>query len=321
LCFPLGKVEDCRREHQQALAYARKVGSVELEAHALGGIGDAEYARGHLVSAQEYFAQCIAISKAHGLGAIEAAYAPMMGGAGTLFYSNNLPEAHNVNRRGIEMGELTGHNRAVLQSSIGAAMIAIDQCQLDQAMQYIERVMEISDRFGMRRFEARALGLRALVSLARGNRTEAAVQARRAHEISQETGPKYCGPAVTAVLIRATDNPDEAAEAIEQAERLLAEGCVSHNYFEYYIEMIEHALEERHWNDVERRCRALEDYTRSEPLPRTDYFVARGRALATFGRGQRGKTTARELRRLRDEGARVGLAIALPAIDKALASF
>jgi class 3 adenylate cyclase/tetratricopeptide (TPR) repeat protein len=321
LCFPLGKVEDCRREHQQALAYARMVGSVDLEAQALGGIGDAEYARGHLVSAQEYCAQCISISRAHGLGAIEAAHAPMMGGGGTLFYCNDLSEALKVNHRGIEMGELTGHHRAILQSSIGAAQIMIDRCQPDQALQYIERVMEIADRFGLRRFEARALGLRAKVSLERGNRAEAAVQARRAREISQETGPKYCGPAVTAVLIRATGNPDEAAEAIEQAERLLAEGCVSHNYFEYYIEMIEHALEERHWDDVERRCRALEDYTRSEPLPRTDYFVARGRALAALGRGQRNETTARELQRLRDEGARIGLAIALPAIDKALASF
>ena len=111
-------------------------------------------------------------------------------------------------------------------------MTAIDRCQLDQAMRYIERVMEISDYFGMRRFEARALGMRAKVSLARSNRAEAAVQARRAHEISQETGPKYCGPAVTAVLIRATDNPDEAAEAIEadmrasaKTESRLMAGC------------------------------------------------------------------------------------------------
>ncbi len=321
LCFPLGRVEDCRREHQQALAYARKVGSVELEAQALGGIGDAEYARGHLVSAQEYIGQCVAISKAHGLGAIEAAYAPMIGGGGTLYYCNDLPGADEVNRRGIDMGERTGHNRAVLQSSIGAAQTAIDLCQLDRALHYIERVMEISDRSGLRRFEARALGLRAKVSIEQGRRADAAAHARRARDISQETGPKYCGPAVAAVLIRATNNPDEAAEAIEQAERLLVEGCVGHNYFEYYLEMIEYALEGKRWDDVERHCRALEDYTRSEPLPRTDYFIARGRGLAAFGRGQRDKTTARELQRLRDEGARVGLAIALPAIDRALDSF
>ena len=320
LCFPLGKVEDCRRAHQQALAYARKVGSVELEAQALGGIGDAEYARGHLVSAQEYLDQCIAISKAHGLGAIESAYIPMVGGGGTLFYSNDLLGAERTNLRGIEMGELTGHSRAVLQSSVGAAQIMVDRCRFAEALQYIGRVMEISERFGLRRFEPRALGLKARVLLARGDSAEAAAQARRARDISRETGPKYCGPAVSAVLIRATDDPDEAKEVIAQTERLLAEGCISHNYFEYHLEMIEYALEGRRWDDVERHCRALEDYTRGEPLPRTDYFIARGRTLAAVGCGQGDETTVRDLQRLRDDGEQAGLAIALPAIDRALSS-
>ena len=57
-----------------------------------------------------------------------------------------------------------------------------------------------------------------------------------------------------------------------------------------------------------------------EPLPRTDFFIARGRALAAFGRGNRDDAAMGEIKRLRDEAERVGLKPALSALDKALAA-
>jgi hypothetical protein len=62
----------------------------------------------------------------------------------------------------------------------------------------------------------------------------------------------------------------------------------------------------------------LEAFTSIEPLPRTDFFIARGRALAAFGRGNRKDAAMQELRRLSDEAERIGLKIALPALDEAL---
>ena len=41
LLFPLGKPAECAREHAAALRHAQAAGSPELEARALGGIGDA----------------------------------------------------------------------------------------------------------------------------------------------------------------------------------------------------------------------------------------------------------------------------------------
>ncbi|HEX9583112.1 MAG TPA: hypothetical protein VGB36_01245, partial [Gammaproteobacteria bacterium] len=61
-----------------------------------------------------------------------------------------------------------------------------------------------------------------------------------------------------------------------------------------------------------------EDYTRDEPLPWTDFFIARGRALAAFGRGRRDEVTMQALRRLHDQAARTGLRVALPALASAL---
>jgi hypothetical protein len=55
-------------------------------------------------------------------------------------------------------------------------------------------------------------------------------------------------------------------------------------------------------------------------MPWTDYVVARGRALAAFGRGRRDKELLAELGRLREQGARLGLTITLPPIEAALAT-
>ena len=51
----------------------------------------------------------------------------------------------------------------------------------------------------------------------------------------------------------------------------------------------------------------------------SDFFIARARALATVGRGKRDEATLDELRRVRDEGERMGLKTSLPALEEALA--
>ena len=64
---------------------------------------------------------------------------------------------------------------------------------------------------------------------------------------------------------------------------------------------------------------SLEAYTRPEPLPWTDFFIARGRALAALGRGRDDAAHSAALIRLQYEGQRLGLMTALPAIEAALA--
>ena len=136
-------------------------------------------------------------------------------------------------------------------------------------------------------------------------------------KISREMGAAYCGALILATLARATDDADERAESLSEGERLLEEGSVSHNYYEFYTEGMEDALERQEWEAVERYSEALEVFTSMEPLPRTDFFIARGRTLAAFGRGLRDDATMQEIKSLRDEAERVGLKLALPALDKA----
>jgi hypothetical protein len=59
LFFPKGQHEECRLAHQRALNHANKCGSIELRARALGGLGDAAYASGHL----RFLQQCVEIAR------------------------------------------------------------------------------------------------------------------------------------------------------------------------------------------------------------------------------------------------------------------
>src|SRR5208337_4490489 len=70
LFFPLGRVDDCLLEHRAALDLAERSGLAEARARALGGLGDAEYARGDIIASGRYFRQCIDESRRIGLGKV-----------------------------------------------------------------------------------------------------------------------------------------------------------------------------------------------------------------------------------------------------------
>ena len=74
--------------HGQSLDFARACGSAELEAAALGGLGDADYVRGRMISAQAHYERCVALCREHGLGRIEAAHRQMLGL--TRFFCNDV---------------------------------------------------------------------------------------------------------------------------------------------------------------------------------------------------------------------------------------
>ncbi len=101
---------------------------------------------------------------------------------------------------------------------------------------------------------------------------------------------------------------------------MLRKGSIGHNFLAVYRHGMDACLRSGDWDEVERYAAALEDYTRPEPLPWSDFFIARGRALAAHGRGLRDEGTMQALKRLTDEATRIGMKPALPALDAALAT-
>ncbi len=125
---------------------------------------------------------------------------------------------------------------------------------------------------------------------------------------------------IFAALARAVSDPSEREAALSEGEALMAKGCVSHNYFEFYEEGMELMLELGDWDRLERYARALEDYTKEEPLPRSDFFIARARALVAFRAGDRSQGLRTKIEALRDQAQRCELNAACGALDEAMAA-
>src|SRR5947207_2014647 len=110
LLFPRGDLDGCQREHAHSLALAREAGCVELEAAALGGLGDAQFLRGHMLTARQRFDACVALAQRHSLKRNEAANRPMA--AMTRWYGGEGRDALEDARAAVELAAQIGHRRA-----------------------------------------------------------------------------------------------------------------------------------------------------------------------------------------------------------------
>ena len=318
LHFPLGEIDRCEDEHAKALLCARAAGSSEWEAQALGGLADAAYAGGHLVTADGYLDQCLELCRQHGFGRIEVANLLMKGGGGTNYYRGDLKAALQSSLEAEEMARAVGHDRAAIiaQSSCYIGLLAMGEYL--RARSHVERAKELIRKIGARRFMARALQYEGKIALCEGHKDKALATFHEALAISRETGIQYVGPSLLADIALATEDVEERRAALAEGEALLRNGGVGHNYFEFYGVAIDTSLKSRNWEEAERYAAALEDYTRQEPLSLCDFLIARARALAAVGRGRWDAEITTELQRLRAEAERIGLTTALPALDEAL---
>jgi hypothetical protein len=94
-------------------------------------------------------------------------------------------------------------------------------------------------------------------------------------------GTQFCGPKATSALSRVVTDDEERERLLAEAGKLLSQGTVGHNHLWFYRDAIEAMLVAGDTPGVFRYATALESYTAAEPLPWSQLFVARGRALAS----------------------------------------
>ncbi|MGF1561880.1 MAG: adenylate/guanylate cyclase domain-containing protein [Geminicoccaceae bacterium] len=316
LLFPKGDIEGCEAEHRQSLAYAREIGSPEGEARGLGGLGDAAYVAGRMRTSDEELSRCVEICRRYGFGRVEVANASQI--CHTKIYQLHLHEARTLGARVIEAARLVGHDRAELNAQAACVFAAVEQGDWPGAGLHADRVGDLARRIGSIRFSNQVLAFRAVRLKALGDSEQALLSARQALANARDLGLSFGGPRILGILARISDDPEEQDRALAEAEQLIAGGCVGHNQLYFYRDAIDVALARRQWDRADRFADKLAAFSAAEPLPWSDYFSARGRALATWGRGALDAETLAELKRLRAQTERIGLPLALPGIDQAL---
>ncbi len=316
LHFPLGKIDDCREAHEISLNFARQSNSPEAEARALSGVADAEYVRGRMITSHDYFRRCIELCREHGFGRIEVANISMLGF--TRYFFDTIQSGLEYGLAAVEAARKVGHQRAEMLGQVMCVYALTELGELERAKAHTKEAQTLALRLGALRFEAQNLGWLARIATAEGRRAEAIELLEQALRISRDTGMAFTGPRLLSALALVTEDPERRQGFLAEGEEGLRSGAVSHNHFWYYRDAIQVSLDIGDWESVERYAAAMETYTRPEPLPWCDLFMARGRALAAFGQGRHDGAVLSELRRLREAAERSGILTAIPDLDAAL---
>jgi class 3 adenylate cyclase/tetratricopeptide (TPR) repeat protein len=314
--FPLGDLQGCLREHTAALKWAREAGTAEAEARALSGLGDAYYLGGRVRTAYDSFCRCVELCRQHGLHQVEVANLPMVGWTG--IYIDPLSQVLQSAETAAEIARKGSHYRAEAQARSLAGYIKAEMGAFAEARQQLDLALALSQKLNAKRFEAHFLSDLARLAHAEGNHDEASKLIEQALSVCGDTGMRYIGPTILACRARIARGFELAKRALDDGESILQKGCVSHNYFWFYRDAIDVSLDAGDWDSAERYTAALEDYTRPEPLPWSDFFVARGRALATWGRGTQDGALHATLHDLSNEAHRLGIKLAAQRIGDAL---
>jgi tetratricopeptide (TPR) repeat protein len=318
LHFPRGNIEGCLAEHGTSLELARASGSAELEAQALGGLGDAEYVRGRMISAHRHLQRCVELAAEHGLGRIEVANRSQM--AHAALYFRPLREALEHGVAAAQAAAEVGHLRAEINARAANSLALHVMGKLARVKEESARLRDLIDRLGARRFSQTHLLNLGKAALFEGDRAAALRLLREALGISEQTGITFHGPNVLGGLALALTDAGERRAVLERGEAIIRKGSVAHNPLRFYPDAIDVALELEDWDEAERYAAALAEFTSPEPLPWSDFFVARGRTLAAFGRDRCNEAALRELERLRRAARKFDYRLALPAIERALAT-
>jgi tetratricopeptide (TPR) repeat protein len=258
----------------------------------------------------------VALASLHGLGRIEVANRPMS--AFTRLYACDVASALQEAQAAIRAAQRVGHARAEIIAHHAAYFCRREMGDLEAAMDDVEQALAIALALKARRFEAETLCFRAELLRMAGDIPEALEDARRSVELSRQTGVAYVGPVALGTLARVTADREERGAALAEADAILDAGAVSHNYFLFPRDAIDLHIELGEWARVERYAERIDTYQQREPMPFSDYIVARARALAAWGRGRREDELRDRLAQLRDTGDRLGSLISLPEINAAL---
>ncbi|MBL6954357.1 MAG: tetratricopeptide repeat protein [Alphaproteobacteria bacterium] len=317
IAFINGDVDLCRTEQQQSLIHARVAGSAEIEAQAHTGLGDADYMQSHMISAYENFQRALAISDTHGLLATRAGLAPAV--AHTLLFQNQLSAARRWIEEELILVQRVGHRRAELIARLNFGGLLCEFGEAELGLVEVETSLDAIHKIGATVWEPLAWSVRARCLALLDRPGEAIDPARRGAQMARESSRALLGPWCLGLLAFITDDEGERHSALEEGEAMLAGGVVGHCQLWFYRDAMEACLNACDIDAVERYADALEDFTRDEPLPWSDFFIARGRALVAHARNPDDASVHERIVALIETAERIAMGTALPALQRAAA--
>ncbi len=311
--FPLGRVDECLRAQEKALAHAQRTGSGMLRARALGGVADAYYQRGHMLTAERFFGQCVKLARDEAYLHIEPGNLAMRGI--TQFYQCRIKQCLADANAALELAVKIGSKRDEIVAANIIGLVELLCGNYANAVVYTERALTIAREVGARRFEAELLSQSALLREELGEHQLACAMIVQAEAMAEQVSPEYMLAWVLAIKAYILDDPRVSADLLAEGEVQLQQGAVSHNYLHFCEVAIDvsHRLNDaeglKHYADMLRR------YTQDEPLPWAELMIERAQMLVDHHKGM---TDRRALSALRDKILACGLGRAAQVVSQLL---
>lgn len=314
--FPMGRARECVAEQNQALAQAERSGSTEAVARALGGLGDAQYAQGHLGHAGRAFRRCVAVAREAGLGRIEVANAPMVAICG--LYELDIEAMLGAADEAIALTRRVGLIRPEMIALHALIQASIESGRFDAVPAAVERAQAIVHELGALRFEPENLIFLADMQERAGDPAAARESCARAVTSLRASGtPAFVGPLTLAIAARLCDGEAAQRAALAEAEALLAGNALAHNHFYVRREGIDLGWAWRDAAAIRHHAAALAAHVGDDHGPWTVFVLQRAEALTQAIEGQRDDSWRQRLAALRRQAAERRLVVFDRALEEA----
>ncbi len=217
--FPTGDIHGSLRAHRASIDYARLAGTEEIEARALSGVADAQYAAGRIAEARTSFEGTRQLARKLGMSGLALSAEGMLA-----FISAFELQLDQAVRRCLDVAARAQRTNAAqpeLLSRTGACFTLVSMAKWPQLQAEASRATALAEAVGARRFEALARGYSSLAHAHGGRIAEAETQLRLARALSEESGPAFsAGLLVAAELALALDAQRKRELVLTAVDRL-----------------------------------------------------------------------------------------------------
>jgi hypothetical protein len=314
LAFAAADLALCKASHQAAFAAAERAGSVEWRIRALGGLGDAAYVEGNLVTARRCFGECADLADQHGFIRIASPNRGMQANCQLYFleveqaqrqYELALSEAQRIGDQYLEM---------FAKECMAFGLWIADRH--DEVVRAANEALAMSRALKADRYTYVLLACVASASRHRAGAEDLLALCREALELAERTSMTFAGPLVYGVYALVEPDPKRQVELLRLGEELMEKTSMAHNRVYFLRFAIDWAIEHSNWSETLRYADILASYFEvREKLPYVDLLVSRARLAAALADDPRNDAAMEELVALRDGARARGLLMPFPPLN------
>jgi len=314
LAFADADLALCQGSHQAALAAAERAESIEWRIRALGGLGDAAYAGGNLVTARRCFGECADLADQHGFIRIASPNRAMQANCQLYFleietaqqqYELSLSEAQRIGDQYLEM---------FTKECMAFGLWVADRHE--EVARAAQEALTLSRALKTDRYTYVLLACLASASRHRLPADELLALCHEALELAERTSMTFAGPLVFGVYALVEPDAKRQVELLRQGEALMERTSMAHNRVYFLRFAIDWAVEHGNWGEARRFADILAGYFETrEQLPYVDLLVTRARLGAALGEKPGDEAAMAELMALRDKARAHGLMMPFPPLN------